>query len=337
VDGNRIKVPDFLKDPPKPDETTAPFILDVLHANANVTESKPVEVNEQDDYDHDDLQLLLSRDSLSLSEFELVRLTTKWCERTGEDFDQWAAFFNFNALSDEQKAWVLGRLPITAMTPSLVMNGLMQSSILTPQDLVPFRLHYPALRWKRVFDSKIDRMGTFLDRTATTMEMFHKKLIILRLDERFAVAIYVSHKIERHQECQVDDSVRVFAFPQSQGSQSSRYRVVPTKVNYRLFCDGSVFQLYNNRRADTWIFLSHGPSDDSSYRNIPSKGDQRREKQKTIVAGVNYECRASIALNKISHDIQKHVGRVNRQGIMGAVCLLKHSARKLADIARKYM
>jgi len=338
VDGNRIKIPESLKDPPKPNELTQPFILDVLHEKASTNnESQLVEINEQDHYDFDDLQLLLSRQSLSLSEFELIRLTTKWCERAGEGFDRWVPFFNFSALSDEQKAWTLSKLPIMAMTPGLVMNGLLQSSILTPQDLVPFRLHYPALRWKRVFDSTIDRMSSFLDRTATSMGLFHKKLIVLRLDERLSVAIYIPHKIVRHQECRVDDSVSVFAFPRSQGSESSRYRVVPTKVNYRLFCDGSVFQLYNNRRADTWIFLTHGPSDDSSYRNIPSQGDQRREKQTTILTGVNSECRASIALNKISSDIQRHAGRVNRQGIMGAVRFLKNSFGNLAHNSRKFM
>lgn len=323
VDGNRIKVPDFLKDPPKPDSATRPFILDVLHDSSKfINESKIIEDIGLDDYPFDAMQLLLSRDHLSLSEFEIIRLTIKWCHNNSEDFAQWASFFDFTALSDEEKAWTLAKLPTSPATPSLVLNGLMQSSILTSADVSHFRLHYPALRWKRVFDSNLDRIGTFLDRTSNALELFHKKLIVLRLDERLAIAIYVPNKVERHLECQVDDSVRVFAFPQSQGSQSSQYRVMPTKVNYRLFSDGSVFQLYNNRRADTWVFLTHGPSDDSSYRNEPSKGNQRRQKQKTVDDGVNSECRASIALNKISSIIQKHVGRVNRQAITGAVRIL---------------
>jgi hypothetical protein len=34
---------------------------------------------------------------------------------------------------------------------------------------------------------------------------------------------------------------------------------------------------------------------------------------------INHECKASIALDKISQDIQKHVGKVLGEGVQGAV------------------
>lgn len=322
VDGNRIKVPDHLKDSPKREEENSSFILDVLHEAAKRTIEKTSQTDKARgimDYTFDALELLLSRDNLALSEFELIQLTMRWCDKNGESFSDFVMFFDFTMLNNEEKAWTLSRLPATKFMPSLIMNGLMQSNIISQEELRPFKLHYPVLRWKRVFDSNTDRMGIFLDCTARMLELFHKKLIILRIDERLSVAIYIPKKIERHSESQVDSTVRVFAFPHSQGGQSPNYTVVPTKVNYRLFCDSSSFQLYQGKRANTWIFLQHGPSNDSSYRNLKSNGDRRRQKQRTVDEGVNFECRASIALDKISKNIQTHMGRVNRQGILGAV------------------
>lgn len=320
VDGNRIKIPEHLKDCPEPKKPGPAFVLDVLHEAAKAAiETRAAKDRNFEDYSFDAMQLLLTRDHLAVSEFELIKLTMRWCEKNRADISDFAVYFDFNVLSDEEKAWALGRFPTTMAISSLVVNALLQSNILSSGDLHPFRLHYPGLRWKCVFDSATSRMDNFLEYTARMLELFHKKLIVLRIDERMALAIYVPNKIEKHKECQVDSAVRVFAFPQSQGSESTRYRVVPTKVNYRLFCDGSTFQLYEQRRANTWIFLTHGPNDDSSYRNMKSEGDRRRQKQNTVDSGVNAECRASVALNKISSDVQRHVGRVNRQPILGAV------------------
>ena len=320
VDGNRIRIPEPLKDPPQPLPESPPFILDVLHEAAKTTiAQRTLDAQNFGDYSFDAMQLLLTRDEHAISEFELVQLISNWCRRNNEALEEFAPFFDYSLLCDEEKAWVLSRLPATSDNPSVVLNGLTQSNILSSSQLGNFKLDYPNLRWRCVFDTTVNRLGSFLDQLSRTLELFHKKLIILRVDERLAVAIYVPSKIERHSECQVDDRVRVFAFPQSPGPGATRCRVVPTKQNYRVFCDGSVFQLYEKKRANTWIFLTHGPSDDSSYRNMPSRGDQRKQKQTTVESGVNFECRVSIALNKISGEIQRQIGRVNRQGIIDAV------------------
>lgn len=320
VDGNRIKIPDKLKDPPSADQAKSPFVLDVLHdAATKAIEARSLESGCFEDYSFDAMQLLLSREQHSMSEFELVKLVFRWCRKNRHEIADFMTFFDFGLLSDEERAWVLGQIPPSKGYPSLVLNGLLQSKMLDPVDLHSFRLDHPNLRWRCVFDSAVNRMGALLNHMSRTLELFHRKFIVLRVDKRLTLAIYVPTKIERHSECQVDSTVRVFALPQPPGTEATRCRVVPTKVNYRLFCDGSTFQLYENKRANTWIFLTHGPTDDSSYRNINSRGDRRRQKQVTVESGVNVECRASVALNKISRDIHQHMGRVNRQGILGAV------------------
>ena len=322
VDGNRIRVPATLEDPPEPSVLGEPFILDVLHAAANDTiMAKAEQEGVLDEFHGDTMDLLLSRESVAISEFELVQLALRWCDRNETDFQEFLPFFDFQRLSDDQKAWVLHRLPPSSEVPSLVRNGLLQSQLVIQAELRHFKLDYSALHWRSIFHSPTDRMARFLPVVCRSLELFCKKLIVLRVDERLTLMIYIPHKIEKATEVQVDGSVRVFALPRSQGSQSPGYSVKPTKVNYRLYCDESSFQLYEGKRANTWVFLTRGPLDDASYRNTKDRGDRRRDMQQTFDDGVNFACRASVALQKINSRIQTHVGRLNRAGVLGAVSL----------------
>jgi regulator of nonsense transcripts 1 len=320
VDGNPIRVPDELKDPPQPTEESPRFILDVLHDES----SRTIKSNRRGDdrFDHYSfrtIELLLSRDDVAISEFELVKLAMRWCQRNKCDLEEFLPFIDFNSLSDEERAWTLGHLLPSAESTRTVLNDLTSSAILNNHELEPFKLHYPGLRWKRVFTSAQDRLGTFISTAGRMLELFHRKLIVIQVDERLSLAIYVSKKIERGQESEVDDSVRVFSFPHSQGDVSCQRRALPTKKGYRLYCDDVNFQLYERQRSNTWIFINRGPSDDTTYRNIKERGDKRRQREQTVIDGTNYDCRASVALNKMSRDLQRHIGRVRQNGILGAV------------------
>ncbi|KXS97624.1 hypothetical protein AC578_5741 [Pseudocercospora eumusae] len=319
VDGNRVKVPTVLEDPPETPPDALPFVLDVLHgdATAAITKNTPL-VFDSESRSADILELILHRDSVAISEFELIQFVLRSCSKTGEDFSSFADLFNYAALNDEQKAWVIGRLPPSRHMPCLIKNGLVQSDLILPSELRKFELHHSGLHWQPVFLSSVDRMARFLPSVCRALDVFHKKLIVLRADERLTLMIYVPQKIPRASEVQVDASVRVFAIPRSSDTASPSCKVMPTKVTYRLYCDDTVFQLYESKRANTFVFLTKGPVDSSSYRDTTMRGEQRRQKQKTLDDGVNFECRASIALQKISAQVQKHVGRLNRAGVLAA-------------------
>ena len=325
VDGNHIRIPENLKafehleDPPEPRSSVAPFILDVLHQTcAEHVQSTANLVPEVHD-DPDIMDLLLTSDKMAISEFELLQVVVRWCDRHNIDVMEYRHFINFSALTDEQQIWFLGRLPPSVTTPSLVRNGLLQSELIDPLEFRRFGLHHPGLHWKPVFKSAIDRMGRFLPVVCRSLELFHKKLIVMNINERLSMAVYVPQQIARASEVSVDSNVRVFVFPHSQGPQSVNYRVMPTKINYRLYCDEQVFQLYQQQRRNTWIFLRAPKGDDSLYRAMPSQGDKRRAREHTMRLKINFECKASVALDKISRDIQTHVGRIQGEGVLGAV------------------
>lgn len=222
VDGNRIKVPSTLESPPQPPPNAPPFILDILHDAAKaLVQARQASNDNYNGYSFDAMELLLSRGDVAMSEFELVKLTYRWCQKNNTALKDFMHLFDVNLLAAEEQAWTLNQLPPSAEAPSLIMNALCQSNLIQRFELCPFKLDYPGLRWKRIYDSAQDRLATFLDATARAFELFHRKIIVIRVDDRLTLAIYVPQKIERRQECQVDDRVRLFAFPHSQDGQTS--------------------------------------------------------------------------------------------------------------------
>lgn len=326
VDGNRIKVPPILESPLQPPSESAPFILDTLHESAKgLIRISQDNSPSYEGYNFDAMELLLSRDHIAMSEFELIKLTYRWCRRNNAALVDFLPLINLNLLSVEEKAWTIDQIPPSVEAPSLIFNALSQSNLLQSSELLSFKLHYSGLRWKCIYDSSQDRLAVFLDTVTRALEIFHRKLIVIRVDERLTLAIYVPQKVERGKESQIDDRVRLFAFPHSQGDETTQRLALPTKMNYRLYCDGNVFQLFEKARRNSWIYIVKSASDDSEYRNQESIGGKRRARQATINSGLNFDCRASVALDKFSKGLQRHIGRVNRNGVLGAVS--KHHVR----------
>ncbi|PON22462.1 hypothetical protein TGAM01_v208743 [Trichoderma gamsii] len=325
VDGNRINSSqlDKFANPPEPKAEAPPFVLDELHdAAKDIIAKQKLEARSRTDslegYTLDAIQLLLCRDDIAISEAELIRMAVRWCRRTNTPFYHLLNMFDLNSLKSEDKAWVLAQMPTYVDAPSLVLNALCSSSLLTEAELKHFHLDYPGMHWKRVYTTEQDRPAMFMEATCRNLELFHKKMIIFRPNERLTVAMYVPQKITPADDFVVGSKVRLFAFPHSQGRETQSRLSLPTKKEYRLFCDHSTLQLFEGQRRDTWIYIGRGGSNDSSYRNAPTEKDRRKARQDSLDNGTNFDFRASIALNKFSKNLQSHVGRINRQGISNA-------------------
>lgn len=318
VDGNRIKVPPHLENLPKADIPLQGFILDVLHKVSEDYISTRRPVDSLNDLSANGVELFLSRDRIMLTEFDLFKMALSWCRKHCESVTEHLVYFDFSQMSDEQRFWVLGQLPVEEGIPELVINGLLQSSLLSRSEIRSCRLDLPRIKWKRIFDSTYDRIGRFMDVAGKALEMFHRKLIVLRVDTRLTVAIYIPKRIIKYQEAVVDDSVRLLAFPHSQEAAEIYRQTLPTKMDYRLYFNNLGLQLYEKQRANTWVFLTKPGQDDAPYRGIEAIGDRRRARQSTVEAELNSDLVASIALNKFSGGLAKHVGRVNRNPIIGA-------------------
>lgn len=269
--------------------------------------------------DVDAMQLLLSRQDIALSEFDFLKMSKTWCSRNATPFESLLPLFDLNALTSEQKSWVLAHVPPSSSIPALVENALCSSNILYRRELEQFHLDYPGIKWKRLYDSSMDRLGTFHEAVATNMALFQRTLIVFQPDERLSLAIYIPRMIEKAQDCVIDDTGRLFAFPHSQGPQRQHRLVLPTKMKYQLYCDSNIFQLFENQRSNSWVYLARPGKNDEEYRQMENQGDRRRKRQEIIDRGKEAEVCASIALDKFSKQLQKHVGRVNRSPVTAAV------------------
>jgi regulator of nonsense transcripts 1 len=322
VDGNRIGIPQKLEKAPIPPDDALPFILDDVHDAAKQLVQQALRSNRGralDGHDFDAVELLLSREDIAISEYELLRMTLQWCRKNGARLEDLLHLFDLNVLTSEERGWILQQLPASQDIPALVRNAVRSSCLLPEAAATRFQLNHHGVQWKRIFDSSQDRLATFLDTASKTMGLFHRKLLVLRVDERLTLAIYVPRIIELAQDSLVDDTVRLFAFPHTQGTETQSRMSLPTKMTYQLYCDEGTLQLFEGQRANTWIWIGRGRSDDSSYRNTENVSDRRKKRQETIDSGKNFDNRVSIALNKFSSGLQRHVGRVKWEGLSAAV------------------
>ncbi|KAH1747972.1 hypothetical protein KXV52_004173 [Aspergillus fumigatus] len=320
VDGNRIKIPDRLMNVPSPSkEVEDSFILNVLHREAEKESLQKLAARGAwNRYDSSEVVETILCQPRLCSEFRLVVLAYDWCRKNGKgQLLELLPYFNISALTAEQRHWLLKELPPTTAYPGLVMNGLLSSDILEPQELAPFHLDYPGMRWKRIF-STADRLANLFEIFGKSFPQFHRKLLVLQIQERLSVAIYIPQPVEMEKEAQVGVGVRVFAFPHTQQQSNVRGRVHFTSAGYRLYYDHTTFQLYDRQRANTFIWAGQPGNDDSSYRRVKGFANRARERQKSVVAGVNHDCVISIALDRFSREVKTQIGQVKRDGVAAA-------------------
>ncbi|KAF6838959.1 hypothetical protein CMUS01_04420 [Colletotrichum musicola] len=236
VDGNRIKIPPRLESPPEPSPNAPPFVLSHLHdtAKAFARSREHHLISSElscDGYNFDAMEMLICRGDLAASEFELLQFTYRWCLSNGASLGEFAHFFDFALLSAGEKTWALAHMPVSSDYPSLVRNALCQSDLLQESELSDFKLNHPCLRWKPFYASSRDRPASFLEKAATALHLFHRKLILLQVDDRLTIAIYIPQQVQPAKDYRIGDRARLFAFPRSRDKQTSSRLSLPTKAN----------------------------------------------------------------------------------------------------------
>lgn len=249
----------------------------------------------------------------------MICLVHDWCQKSGQaQICDLLPYFDLSAITSEQLHWLLQVLPPSIGYPSLVMNRLLSSDILAPEELSPFNLDLPGIRWKCIFSAN-DRMANLFEVFERSFSQFHRKLLVLKIHNRLTVAIYIPQQIYPEEEAPVGRTVRVIAFPHTQERDNRHGCIHTTKATYRLYYDHNTFQLYEVARSNTFIWIGRPGKNDVSYRSVKGIANRARERQRSIVAGVNHDWVTSIALNRFSQHVRTQIGRVYRDGIAGAV------------------
>jgi regulator of nonsense transcripts 1 len=174
------------------------------------------------------------------------------------------------------------------------------------------------MRWKRKFSTD-DRLANLFEVIAKSFSEFHRKLLVLKVHERLIVAIYIQQQIAPEEEILVGQGVRFIAFPHTQKPGNCRGRIHATKPTYHLYYDHNVFQLYQSRRQNTFVWIGRPGKNHFSYKNVQGVANRNRKRQKTIDAGLNRDWVTSIALDRFSAHTKTQIGRVYRDHIAAAV------------------
>ncbi|KAI0782921.1 RNA-directed RNA polymerase [Abortiporus biennis] len=293
VDGGSIKIPERLTNIPDTPEDAPPFVLDVLHEEAR----RFCEEYEQQNSEHgiygeftideaeEMIARLLSSRRSAVSEYEVLMNAAALAKKHSIDISRFLCHVDFGALTTAEKHAASIILKLSPEQHPYIWNSLVRSDILQRVDLESRDLGGP-LRLQRLYTSQQQGRAAFFEYLREAVQDYNRRLIVIKMDARFSVGIFLRGEIAWEDEPEVNDNVLVCSFmPYSSTSTSSYKR---STKGYKLHCSENTFQLYNHQRGDTFIFITRPPAK----------------------SGVDII--TSIALQKISAHVLKQCGRVNR-------------------------
>ncbi|KAG9103719.1 hypothetical protein FRC06_008576 [Ceratobasidium sp. 370] len=291
VDGARIRIPDRLTNPP---EVSEPFVLDVLAEKARsfadrfAVEEAPNLSQLEKPTAEAMLKNLLSLDSSAFSastEHEILQLCLRFAARNQVDIRDYLNHINFDGLSPQEKYGLSNALGLTPESHPFVWNSVLRSNIVPGFVLQEQNLAGP-LPLQRLYSSEIQGRAAFFEYLKRATTDFTRKLIIIKTDERFGVGVFIRGRHAWDEDANVNQNVLVHAFQPSVATGGRLAK--PTKNGYMLHASDGVFELFERHRANTFIFL-----------NFATQHSRR-------------DVNASIALAKISDDVRRQIGRIQK-------------------------
>ncbi|KIY70984.1 RdRP-domain-containing protein [Cylindrobasidium torrendii FP15055 ss-10] len=299
VDGARIKIPDRLVSPPGRPEGSEPWIIDQLKDNASrfaekfLSESVKTQgvADSADNESHATqiiLGLLQSRPvGLALSEYELFTMACRIARRQGLDPHIFFQYIDCGALTTSQKYALIAAIPTLSHEEyARLWNSFWRSDLIGPQQLYSRNIAQ-SFRIQRLYSSNIHGTEQFFSYLSTAFQDFTRKVLLIKTDAHFALAIFMRGQIAWDDDVDVDENLVVCSFLPHSTSEFSSYKQSPK--GFRLHCGPGRLQLYDRHIANSFIYI----------------GIQPRASGAEVVT--------SVALQKISKQVQLNIGRVNKK------------------------
>ncbi|KAJ3928984.1 MAG: RNA-directed RNA polymerase [Lentinula lateritia] len=295
VDGAHVKIPERLRTPPEDSK----FILVELFKAAQTwiqaflikqggANFAPVSVEEADNL----IRHLFSASETTISEYRLVELARRIARKHGIDFRPYLSYINYGALQTHEKYELAVSLRMSLEEEAYMWNSLLRSDIVSSKDLADKKLSGP-LRVQRLYSSKELGLHAFFGYLVRAMQKnFTRKLIIIKLDDRFSFTIFLRGDIPLNEDFPVDGEHVVVATFMRELALEATPTFTSCTTGFQLYCGEGNIQLFNKNRANTFIHI----------RKPPANSDE---------AFIT-----SIALQQISSRVQKQVGRVNRTPVV---------------------
>ncbi|TFY74672.1 hypothetical protein EWM64_g9340, partial [Hericium alpestre] len=311
VDGARVQIPERLQNPPPPRED---FVLAVLFTAAQEFTSNFLQrsdSSETSDLSRETAQelivRLLSISEPAVSEYALLNMARNIARKHNIDFKPYLSHINFGALLTHEKHELASTMDLPPIMQAYMWNSLLRSDILTASELADRNLGGP-LRVQRLYSSKTLGLYAFFEYLERAMTEYTRKLMILKIDERFAVVVFIRGKIPWDEDAPVDgENVVVASFMKESALKIPTYK--PCTTGFRLHCSDGNVQLFNQQRANTFIFLTRPPVNSGAEVNASialQQISQRVQRVRSVV--VNYKVTCT--------DIRQQIGRVNRNPVV---------------------
>ncbi|KAJ4468847.1 RNA dependent RNA polymerase-domain-containing protein [Lentinula aciculospora] len=313
VDGARVKIPERLRTPPDPPEDSNFILSDLFNAAQSWSQaflireggadSAPVSVEEADEL----IKRLFSASETTVSEYRLIELARRIARKHKVDFRTYLSYINYGALETHEKYELAASLKISPEEEAYMWNSLLRSDIVSSKDLEDKKLS-GSLRVQRLYSSKDLGLHAFFGYLIRAMQGFTRKLVIVKLDERFSFTIFMRGEIKLNEDFPVDGEHVVVATFMRESALKAIPTFTPCTAGFQLYCGEGNIQLFNKYRANTFIHV----------RKPPANSDEA-----FII---------SIALQQISSRVQKQMGRVNRTPIVSIEIHVVSNRDRLAHL-----
>jgi hypothetical protein len=254
VDGQYVEVPENLKNPPGEMEPNK-FVWQQMHTNSELflkSKGDIVRNNLRNAIlymSKGEILDLVAAEDTTLSEYELFQLISRWCwkQREYEILPEIGMNIDFSNFTTPQKKWAI----LAGMPQHIVYSAINQSKILSHEDLRSFKLELPDYaRWKLYYSSILDE-GFFPSHIVDAIERFTRKMIVLRVDDRLRVGIFLKGIMHVEEENKLVSSSEGIVF--SFGNFGKFKRILDSE--YIVYFDGFLLQIYRTAIGNTFIWM----------------------------------------------------------------------------------
>ncbi|KAJ3554369.1 hypothetical protein NM688_g3145 [Phlebia brevispora] len=296
VDGGSVRIPERLEKVPDPPEGTR-YVLDVLNEAAtafaqqfNTSNLETLTLLDLSQEDATDMIIrLLSGEKTAISEYELLMKAAAVARRHSINIIPFLTHVDFGALTTSERYAVKWYFDLNEEEHPYIWNSLVRSEILSVDDLRSRKLE-GSWNFQRLYSSAIQGRAAFFEYLRDAVQNYHRRVIILKTDDRFSSGIFMKGEIKWNEDSEIDNNILVCSFlPQSSTVTATYRRGVR---GYKVFCNDSRFELFNRHRQDTFIFMTRPP----------------KQSDADIIT--------SWALQKLSDHVRRQYGRMNRTPVV---------------------
>ncbi|CAI2166403.1 14626_t:CDS:2 [Funneliformis geosporum] len=300
VDGQSVKIPSFLTQPPEVDDQIVQNRI--WNKLTNVAEKKREESKTLKKNKDLSIKLKMGREELctfleegcyEATDYELLCFLIRWCHVNDEDIKEFLYYLDFTTFTvDEKRAAIAtGRVPIDQM-----LNAIHSSNIMDCKKMINyFSLGEGKNHWKLFHqDSEIQYSTSITPDISRAIASFRRVFIALKFDHELSVCISLYGEFEIEEENDADGKIDIYGFNRS----GTIIKKKSCTGGYKLSFNENYLQIYHSHKRNTFVWLGspkHLQTDIISLNDLDVKSS------------------LSVAIDKLCHTTAKKTSKIQKK------------------------